>query len=105
MKYDEDTIQAAKNYQLEVAERCSDQYEINLQDINIESKAAFLAGVDYAREKQSASMKERLKLVRQSLIHSECWAQGPTTGNYYEDFIVCPGCKGIAILDELLGEK
>ena len=46
-------------------------------------------------------IRRALRQAKAALEHSDadCWASGPRTGNYVEDFIICPGCRAIHSID------
>lgn len=44
-----------------------------------------------------------LELAKKALEHivpENCWATGPSTGDPFEDLIVCPGCRALHAISE-----
>jgi hypothetical protein len=52
-------------------------------------------------------MFEALNLAREQLNHDVpdgCWSTGPKTNDFYQDFVVCPGCAALAKIDAALAK-
>ncbi len=56
---------------------------------------------------QARKLDAVLQSAHLALIHSvpnDCFSTGPLTGDPIEDLVVCPGCRAIAAIEEVLTE-
>jgi hypothetical protein len=59
---------------------------------------------DEAQSQDARELDALIRDIRAGLYHdapSSCWSTGPLTGNPVEDYVVCPGCRGLKALDKL----
>ena len=70
------------------------------------------ASEDMALIAAAPGMFDALRLAREQLAHNvpdDCWSTGPSTGDQFQDLVVCPGCAALAKIDaalaKALGEK
>lgn len=42
--------------------------------------------------------------IGEHIAPSDCYATGPLTGNYIEDFIVCPACRFISAYEKAIAK-